>query len=76
MLNAILSKAILQSLGKCIDLALGLAKRITIVMTVLLAFLRLDEAVTSRQNAFASCASLYPLTPGECLVCAQLGGAL
>ena len=58
VLNTILSKAVPQSLSKCVDLALGLPKRVTIVMTVLLAFLRLEKSVTSSKNTLGSCASL------------------
>jgi len=77
MFNTILSEAVLQSLSKCVDLALGFSKRVAIVATVLLAFLCLDKAVTNSQNAFALRASLYPLTPeGECLVRRQLRGSL
>jgi hypothetical protein len=63
MLNTIFSKALLQSLSKRVNLALSLSKRVTIVTTVLLAFLRLEEAVTSSKDTLASCTSLYPLTP-------------
>jgi len=77
MFNAIFSKAILQSLSKCIDLALGFSKRVTIVTTVLLAFFCLDKAVAGSQNTFAPRALLYPLTPeGERLVYGQLRGSL
>jgi len=77
MLNTIFSEAILQSLSKHVDLALGFLKRVTIVATVLLAFLCLDKTVTGSQNASAPRMSLYPLTPeGERLVCRQLRGLL
>ena len=57
VLHAILSKAILQSLGKFVNLPLGFLKRVAIVSTVLFAFLCLEESVTDSRNALGSCTS-------------------
>ena len=42
VLNTILAEAVLQLLGKSVDLTLGLIKCLTIVAAVLLAFLGLE----------------------------------
>ena len=58
VLNTILAKAVPQSLSKRVDLGLGLPKRVMIVMTVLLAFLRLEKSVASSKNTLGSRTSL------------------
>ena len=58
VLNTILAKAVPQSLSKRVDLGLGLLKRVTIVMTVLLAFLCLEKSVASSKNTLGSRTSL------------------
>ena len=58
VLNTILAKAVPQSLSKRIDLGLGLLKRVTIVMTVLLVFLRLEKLVANSKNTLGSHTSL------------------
>jgi hypothetical protein len=65
VLHAILSEALLQPLGEGVDLALGFSKSVTILLTLLLAFLGLEKSVTHGQNTFSLCASPRPLTP-EC----------
>ena len=42
VLNTVLAEMILQILSKPMDLILGLAKRVTVVVVVLLAFLGLE----------------------------------
>jgi hypothetical protein len=63
VLHTELSEAFLQSLGEHVDLTLGFSKGVAILLTLLLAFLCLEESVTGSKNAFGSCASLRPLTP-------------
>lgn len=65
VLNTIFSKAVLQPLGKGINLFLGLLKRMVIFMAALLAFLRLDEAIGRGETMVPQIVSLGPLAP-EC----------
>jgi len=58
--DTILSKAIPQLLSERVDLLLGFAKCITVVMAVLLAFLCLEKSITSGQSAPGTRASLTP----------------
>lgn len=58
MFNAVFTKAVLKSLGKLSDLALGHTKCLAVFEAVLLAFFSLEESVTASGNTYGPCASL------------------